>query len=98
ESIFKIEANPTASQVVRLRDGPVAENRSRIADRHDVIAPVADNLLDAGDHTFGNHPGPGIKLARLIFAAGENFYVSANHIDYHHTHRHQRPPLLNWLS
>src|SRR5713226_6062172 len=57
------------------------ENRSRVADRHNVIAPIAGDLLDPADHASGNEPRSGVKMARLVLAAYENFDVSATDID-----------------
>src|SRR5216683_85216 len=81
EGSFKIESGPTASQIVRFRDGNIMEHRSGVTDRYDVKAPVPGDLLNPKDHASGNQRRSGVEFARLGLTADQNLHVTATHID-----------------
>ena len=51
----KIEAHPSAAQVVRFSHDLAVNDHPRVADRHHVVLPVADQLVNAGDHAACRH-------------------------------------------
>jgi hypothetical protein len=81
EGRFEIESRPTTPQVVRFRDWNIAEHRSRVTDRHDVISPVAGNLFYAGYHSPGDQSGAGVEFPRLGLTADQDFHVTATYVD-----------------
>jgi len=85
-------------QIVRFCDWAIAKNKSRIGDRHHVISPTVGKLLDSEDHAFRNQRRSGVKVARLVLTAGENFHVSATHIDNQHIHSKLLSAIVGQLS
>lgn len=82
---------------MRLRERPIVEYGSRIADRNDVMAPVSGNLLDTEHHASGIERRAGLEIPRLVLPARENFDVSATHIDNQYVHD-ETFLTLNWPS
>ena len=64
----------------------MVEDRAGIADRHDVIAPVAGELPDACDHLLGGHLWSGIEFPLFRLAGGEDFDVGAADVDDQYIH------------
>src|SRR5437773_1794521 len=48
----EVEADPTFSQVPRVRNGPVSYHRSRVAYGYDVILPVRHEFPNPGNHSY----------------------------------------------
>jgi hypothetical protein len=51
----KIEADPPAAQIVGFGHDLAVDDDPRVADRHHVVLPVPDQLVNAGDHTASRH-------------------------------------------
>lgn len=82
---FEIETPPTLSEVPRLGDRPVAKDRSRVADRDNVIRPILDQFSDLGDHPFWSQVFPGNECSWFDLAGGQELDVSSadiNHQDF----------------
>src|SRR5262249_60290949 len=84
EGGFKVKSDPPLSEVIRLCYGPTPQNGSRIADRYHVILPIANQLLDSGDHLFRRHVRLGRELPTLRFACGEELAMCPADINNEH--------------
>src|SRR5271154_6223528 len=87
ECFCKIEANPTAPQVVRLGHWPIVKHRSRVAHGYSFVLPIPSDLFNFAYHASGRQIGPGVELARLSLSASENLDMRATHIHHQDLHR-----------
>src|SRR5207247_10339992 len=84
---FKVETDPSVSQIPRFRNGPVPENRSRVTDGYDVILPVPDKLPNLGNHSFWSQCWSRVELAMCVFTRGEDLDMSSAYINNQHVHK-----------
>src|SRR5262252_9233815 len=89
----KVIAPPPASEVPRIRQRSIVNDRPGIADRYRVIRPVCGELLDAGDHLLSRQRGPGGKFSRGVLSGSEDLYVGSADIDNQHMHDATSPCL-----
>ncbi len=90
ERCLEVEAHPARSQILRIGDWPIVQDRAWIADRHDVVAPPVGELPDSGDHLFSRHFWTGSELPLVGLAGREDFDVGAAHVDDQHVHESPR--------
>src|SRR5215470_14375164 len=90
---FKVIAHPPASEVPRVRQRSIVDDRPGIADRYRVILPVLGELLDAGDHLLGSQRGPGWQFPRYVLSGSEELHVGSADIDNQHIHDATSPYL-----
>ena len=90
----EIEADPPASEVVRLLDDAAVADASRVADRDRVVLPVRDELLDARDQLLRRQRPARRELPRHPLSGREDLHVRPADVDDQHAH----PNVLAWLS
>jgi hypothetical protein len=83
---FIIEADPTGAQIVRLGYRLAMQNRSRIANRYNVILPIVAECLDSSHHSRRRQRRPRGKLPRLGMPRSKHLHVGSAHINGQHVH------------
>jgi hypothetical protein len=63
ERLLEIEAAPAGTEIVRLRNRPVVGDRPGIADRDELVGPVARQRLDLAHHLSRGEIRPGLERA-----------------------------------
>ena len=61
-------------------------DRARIADRQDIVFPVAGEFLDARDHLLRRHRRSGLDFTLLLLAVGEDLDVGTADVDDQNIH------------
>jgi hypothetical protein len=81
---FKVEPGPSPSQVIRIRNGPISKDHSRIANRYRVVLPILGELLNPGDHLSRGQLGTRWKFPRLFLSCSKNLHVGSAYINNQH--------------
>src|SRR3990170_5056035 len=90
-----VEADPAPPEVVRLFHRTLVQDRPRIADADDVVAPAGDRLLHRRRHTPRGQPGARCELERRDPPRGQELDVVAAHVDHEDPHARAFPLLFH---
>jgi len=78
---FEIKVHPAATEVVRVVQDSAMQDRPRISDGDDIVAPTGSQPFDSGHHLLRRHLGAGYEPLRRLLPGGEYLYVRPADID-----------------
>ena len=81
ERALEVEVDPAFAKVGGLQNRPVAPDRHRDADAHDVPRPALGRHAHLLDHVAGRHRWAGLALAWLDLALSEQLDVGTADVD-----------------